>query len=95
MTAKKRKQAAQEAATVVYCGPTIPGVANQFTFYRNGVPAAMEEKAEEIPAIRGLLVPLEQLPETMKKLRGGFGHAYRLHNLVQEKLNQEVKNHGI
>lgn len=95
MTAKKQKQAEQELATVVYCGPNIPGVANQFTFYRNGIPVALEAKAEEIPAIHGLLIPLEQLPETMKKLRGGFGHAYHLHNLVREKLNQEVKNHGL
>lgn len=95
MTAKKRKQADQETTTVVYCGPDIHGVANQFTFYRNGVPAALEAKAEEIPAIRGLLIPLEQLPETMKKLRGRSGHAYQLHNLVQAKLDQEVKNHGV
>lgn len=95
MTAKKSKRADQEAAPVVYCGPSIPGVANQFTVYCNGVPAGLEERAGEIPAIRGLLIPLDQLPEAMKKLRGGYGHIYRLHGMVWAKLNQEVKNHGV
>ena len=34
MTAKKRIKPAAKAGTRVYCGPTIPGVAKQFTFYR-------------------------------------------------------------
>ena len=95
MTAKKSKAEARETTPVVYCGPSIPGVANQFTTYQNGVPAGLEAKAQEIPAIRGLLIPLDQLPDAMKKLRGGFGHVYRLHGLVQAKINQEVKNHGV
>lgn len=31
MTAKKQTKPAAEAGTLVYCGPTIPGVAKQFT----------------------------------------------------------------
>lgn len=95
MTAKKSRQAATETDTVVYCGPSIPGVANQFTAYCNGVPEGLEERAEAIPAIRGLLIPLDQLPEAMKKLRGGYGHIYRLHGVVRAELNEEVKNHGV
>lgn len=95
MTAKKTKAEAKETTPVVYCGPSIPGVANQFTTYRNGVPAGLEEKAGEIPAIRDLLIPLDQLPDAMKQLRGGSGHVYRLHGLVRAKINQEVKDHGV
>lgn len=87
MTAKRQKRTEEpEATTVVYCGPTIPGVANQFTFYRGGIPAALERKAEGMPAMRGLLVPLGEFPEAMKKLQGKFGHIYRLYRLVQEKI---------
>ena len=54
MTTKKAK-AAEEAGTLVYCGPTIPGVAKQFTFYRGrrhraGLKAAQERR----PVLRAL-----------------------------------------
>ena len=68
--AKPKK--AEQATTVVYCGPSIPGVAKQYTAYTNGIPTA-------------LAVPLEQLPEAMKNLRSGTGHISRLYRLVQVK----------
>ena len=41
MTAKKQTKPAAEDGTLVYCGPTIPGVAKQFTSYRGGIPEAL------------------------------------------------------
>mgnify|MGYP003097968699 CR=1 FL=1 len=35
--AKPKK--AEQATTVVYCGPSIPGVAKQYTAYTNGIRA--------------------------------------------------------
>lgn len=88
MTPKKSKGAeSAKKGVVVYCGPTIPGVAKQYTIYNNGLPAALEKRAEEIPEIRGLLVPLDRLPETMKNLRGQYGHVYRLYRMVQARRN--------
>ena len=81
--AQKNKQA---AGTVVYVGPTVPGVANQNTFYSNGIPAPLAEAITKNPPLGGLVIPLDQLPEAMKKLRGGYGHIYRLYRLVQAKL---------
>ena len=72
--------------TVVYCGPTIPGVARQYTTYTGGIPAPLTEAIQKNPAMEGLVIPLDQLPEAMKKLRGGYGHIYRLYRLVQAKL---------
>lgn len=71
---------------VAYCGPTIPGVARQYTVYTGGIPTPLAEAIEKNPAMEGLVIPLDQLPETMKKLRGGYGHIYRLYRLVQAKL---------
>ena len=82
--AKTKKET--QATTVVYCGPTIPGVANQFTFYSNGIPVPLAEAIQENPSMGGLVIPLDQLPDAMKKLRGGYGHIYRLYRLVQAKL---------
>lgn len=81
----KAKNREQTAGTVVYVGPTVPGVANQNTFYTNGIPAPLAEAIAKNPSMDGLVIPLDQLPDAMKKLRGGYGHIYRLYRLVQEK----------
>ena len=74
--AKPKK--AEQATTVVYCGPSIPGVAKQYTAYTNGIPTALAEAIVKQPA-------MEQLPEAMKNLRSGTGHISRLYRLVQVK----------
>ena len=84
--AKQIKTKEQSAAPVVYGGPSIPGVANQFTTYTNGIPEAVAAAIEKNPPMGGLVVPLDQLPDAMKKLRGGYGHIFRLFRLVQAKL---------
>lgn len=81
----KAKNSGQTAGTVVYVGPTVPGVANQNTFYTNGIPTPLAEAIVKQPAMEGLVVPLEQLPEAMKNLRSGTGHISRLYRLVQVK----------
>ena len=82
----KVKKTEQTAGTVVYVGPTVPGVANQNTFYSNGIPTPLTEAIAKNPAMGGLVIPLDQLPDAMKKLRGGCGHIYRLYRLVQAQL---------
>ena len=60
MTAKKQTKPAAEAGTLVYCGPTIPGVAKQFTSYRGGIPEALAAAQKQTPVLGGLTVPLDQ-----------------------------------
>ena len=45
--AKPKK--AEQATTVVYCGPSIPGVAKQYTAYTNGIPTALAEAIVKQP----------------------------------------------
>lgn len=52
----------------VYCGPTVPNVARQYTVYSNGIPKELEAFFGEHPAARGLLVPVERFAETRKRL---------------------------
>lgn len=49
MTAKKQTKPAAEAGTLVYCGPTIPGVAKQFTSYQGGIPEALAAAQKQTP----------------------------------------------
>lgn len=67
---------------VVYCGPTIPGVAKQYTVYKNGVTAALKEKTMSTPALGSLIVPLEELPDVMRQMRTESGYIYALYQAV-------------
>ena len=83
MTAKKQTKPAAEAGTLVYCGPTIPGVAKQFTSYQGGIPEALAAAQKQTPVLGGLTVPLDQLPEAMRQLRQKSGRIHTLYKAVQ------------
>ena len=78
MTAKKQTNPAAEAGTLVYCGPTIPGVAKQFTSYRGGIPEALAAAQKQTPVLGGLTVPLRQLREKT-------GPIYALYRKAQKR----------
>lgn len=83
MTTKRTKKAAEAAGTVVYCGPSIKGVARQYTAYNNGIPEGLKQAAEKNKILAALIVPLEDLPEAMRQLRQKSGRMYTLYKAVQ------------
>ena len=83
MTTKRTKKAAEAAGTVVYCGPSIKGVARQYTAYNNGIPEGLKPAAEKNQILAALIVPLEDLPEAMRQLRQRSGRIYTLYKAVQ------------
>ena len=76
---KKRKPPRAATSPVVYCGPTIPGIAKQYTIYSNGPVPALAAAAQRNPAIGGLIIPLDRLPEAMRQLRTKSGSIYALY----------------
>ena len=80
---KEPKKTAQDTGPVVYCGPTIPGVAVKFTTYTNGTPAALAEAIKKKPVLGGLVVPLDQLPEVRRQFSTGTGRYCTLYKAVQ------------
>ena len=83
MTTKRTKKAAEAAGTVVYCGPSIKGVARQYIAYNNGIPEGLKQAAEKNKILAALIVPLEDLPEAMRQLRQRSGRIYTLYKAVQ------------
>ena len=63
----KAAPAAQEAETVVYIGPDIPG-AKQYTTYNAGLPDALKEKIKEHPFFNSFVVPVEKLAKASAEL---------------------------
>ena len=80
---KDQKKTIQATGPVVYCGPTIPGVAVQYTTYTNGTPSALAEAIKEKPVLGGLVVPLDQLPEVRRQFHAGAGRYYTLYRKAQ------------
>ena len=71
MTTKRTKKAAEAAGTVVYCGPSIKGVAR------------LKAATEKNKVLAALIVPLEDLPEAMRQLRQKSGRIHTLYKAVQ------------
>lgn len=53
---------------LVYCGPSVRGVAKQYTVFSGGLPREVEEFREKHPLINDLIVPVEDFPEMRKKI---------------------------
>lgn len=60
--------AAQVQAPVAYCGPTIKGIAPQYTVFVDGLPEKLKEKVEQVPFLKALIVPLDKLAEMRVKI---------------------------
>lgn len=82
---KRTSKAAGAAGTVVYCGPSIKGVARRFTAYNNGIPEGLKAATEKNKVLAAMIVPLEELPEAMRQLRQKSGRIYTLYKAVQGK----------
>lgn len=52
----------------VYCGPSVRGVARQFTVYNGGIPDALKEFVKEHRAARGLIVSVERFAQVRTRL---------------------------
>ena len=72
-TAAAKKAAAVQEEAVVYCGPTIKGLAPQYTVFVGGVPAKLAEKMEAIPVLKALTVPRERFAERRRSSRTAPG----------------------
>lgn len=64
-------RAVQVPEAVAYCGPTIKGVAPQYTVFVGGIPEKLTEIAEEHPVVKALIVPREKLAEMREKVEQG------------------------
>lgn len=99
---KKQEQAAEAATTpeitgeteaktehktpCVYCGPSVRGVARQYTVYASGnTPAALDEFVKQHPAAKNLLVPVERFAQTRKALETAGTAESILYNKMLEE----------
>ena len=64
-----KKTPAKKQGSLIYLGPTITGVVRHSTTFKNGVlPQKLNGCVEEFPAMKKLLVSMEEIPAVTKEL---------------------------
>ena len=68
----------------VYCGPSVHGVARQYTTYQGGIPAELKEFIKAHPAARELIISTSRFASVRKRLE--------THGTVESIIYKKVKN---
>jgi len=88
MSTKAKKTAARSAkkpSILVYCGPTIPHICIRFSMF-SAVPDALNQKAEAVPLIRNLILPISELRDARQQIEGKRGSLYAIYLEVQKSI---------
>ena len=88
--ASKAKEGDKEP--VAYVGPDIKNVAINGTVYIDGLPATLQEKIGDVPALKGLLVPISNLAAAGVAITTQGTALNNLYNAVSAKLQEQQKN---
>lgn len=66
--AESKKKDADKTMTLVYCGPTVKGIVQQYAHFNNGIPERLKDYAVNHKAVERLIVPIEDFIETKRNL---------------------------
>ena len=90
VTNMERKAPPQPATkaigTVVYCGPSVKGVAKQYTVFHGGIPRALAEFADRHKAANAMIVPIEKFAEMRNRLETAGTAEARLYQKIKSEL---------
>lgn len=78
----------REAKTgpVVYCGPSVRGVARQYTVYAGTIPAALADFIQAHQAAKGLLVSVGRFAQ----VRSNLGRSGTAEAILFQKIKSEL-----
>jgi hypothetical protein len=80
------KSGTKERGKVVYCGPTVRGVAKQYTVYAGGMPQELEEFIQKHPAAAALVVPVDRFAQTRKRMENAGTAEAILYRKIKSEL---------
>lgn len=85
--AKTQEERAKAPTACVYCGPSVRGIARQYTVYTGGLPQEAKAFIAQHKAAKALFVPLEQFAKTRRALEtAGTAEA-----IIYQKIKEELK----
>lgn len=83
--AADKAAAASKAQTLVYCGPSIRNVCTRFLMFSKA-PAALTERAAQVPLINNLIVPLTEFVTVRQQIEAKRGPYYSIYQQIQKSL---------
>ncbi len=66
---EKAEKQKKQIETVIYCGPTMKGVVQQYTHFTHGIPKNLKEYIATHKSMKRLIVPLDNFIETKKNIQ--------------------------
>lgn len=85
-------ETAAAAEPMAYLGPDLKNVAINGTVYIGGLPVALQAKIKEVPAIKGLIIPISSMATAGVAIRTQGTALNNLYNAVSAKLQEQQKN---
>lgn len=83
---KRAGKAEKVSGKVVYCGPTVRGVAKQYTVYSGGMPRELEEFIQKHPEATALVVPVDHFAQTRKRIETAGTAEAMLYRKIKSEL---------
>lgn len=85
----KKAAVAKKQSNLMYLGPTITGVVRHSTIFKNGVlPKKLTECVEQFPAMKKLIVPMEDIPAVTKELNKEQSALGTIYSQAAKKFNK-------
>lgn len=82
----------KETRTRVYCGPSVRGVARQYTCFTGELPEQMKKFVEQHPMAEGLIVPYDKVAQTRANMEQPAlpGRPKTAERIIFEQLRAEL-----
>ncbi len=77
---------AKKTVPCVYCGPTVRGVAKQYTVFAGNIPESLQAFIYRHPEAKALLVEVDRFAETRKKIETAGTAEAILYNKIKSEL---------
>lgn len=83
----KPKIAPKVKQSLIYLGPSIPGVVRHANVFNGKLPASLEKAVSEFPIMRHLIVPVSEAATLTKELHKEQSAAVNIYAAVVKKYN--------
>lgn len=83
--AATEKPKAAPKQSLIYLGPTIPGVVRHANVFSNGLPSVLENAVSEYPVMRRMIVPISEAPALTKELNKEESAAKNVYAAIVKK----------
>lgn len=84
--AEQLNQRAKLPDPCVYCGPSVKGIARQYTTYQGGIPDALRGFLKENPDALGLIVSTGEFPSMRRRLETSGTPEAKLYKAVKARI---------